>query len=216
VSPELKPWSEIAYRAFSRADTRAIRALEYPDDGPGGATKYLAVEQWIEINAKRVASLQLPPNQRVLDLGTGCGYFPFVLASEGHACIATDCAKRGGVFRDVTRILGLDVLDVDIAPLTKLPDLGTFDVIASYMITFNGHRVKPWGVEEWRFFVSDCRSRLRPQGRIVLELNREPSPADSCYTPELERFFQREGFEITGHWPHRPERGGHRLVLYAG
>lgn len=200
-------WSRIASRALELVDLAALAELQYPDDGPGGATKYLNVESWISVNAKRIAALGLPPGARVLDIGTGCGYLPFVLRTLGYECVATDCAKRPPLFRDVTRILGVEVVEHDIESMVPLPDWGRFDVVTSFMVTFNGHRVKPWGVPEWRCFLDSCRAP-----RIVLELNREPPPADSCYTPELEDYFLSIG-TITGHWPHRREKGGHRLLI---
>lgn len=203
-------WTDIAVRAIRHVDARAIRSLTYPDDGAGGATKYLDVERWLAVTARRIAALDLKPRSRVLDIGTGCGYLPFVLALLGHECVATDCANRPALFRDVTKILGVHVIEHDIEPLVPLPDFGSFDVVTAFMVTFNGHQVKPWGVPEWRCFLDSCRAP-----RIVLELNREPPPVDSCYSPQLEMYFRSVG-KITGHWPHVPEKGGHRVLIDRG
>jgi SAM-dependent methyltransferase len=56
-------------------------------------------------------------------------------------------------------------------PFRKEP----FDLITAFWICFNRHRQPDeWGAEEWRFFVEDALSCLRPGGRLVLDLNENP------------------------------------------
>lgn len=197
-------------RALIDGDRFAGLMSRYPS--PSYA-KYLDLDLWIPVNERRARAIGLHRgrSRRVLDIGTGCGFFPFVCA--GHRVVATDSAQRPTIYRDVTALLGVPVIDHDVRALEPLPDFGMFDVITAFMVTFNGHGQTPWGADEWRFFISDMRSRLRPGGAIVLELNREPAPLDACYTPALRAAFVELGAEITGHWPHRPADDGHRLVF---
>jgi 2-polyprenyl-3-methyl-5-hydroxy-6-metoxy-1,4-benzoquinol methylase len=177
--------------------------------------KYLDLDLWIPVNERRAKAIGLDDRRkrRVLDIGTGCGFFPFVCAGYGHEVVATDCARRPVIYREVTALLDVPVLDHDVQAFEHVPDFGTFDVITAFMVTLNGHCRTPWTADEWRFFIADMRSRLRPGGSIVIELNREPAPLDACYTPELRAAFVSMGADITGHWPHRYAADGHRLTF---
>ena len=174
--------------------------------------KYLDAERWLARCERRLRALGLRRPSRILDIGTGCGYFPFVCRAHGHEVVAIDHPDRDPMYRDVTAALGIDVTDHAVTAREPLPSLGMFDAITAYMVTFNGHIVPPlWGVAEWAFLLDDLKSRLNPGGAIVLELNREPD--GRCYTPALESLFASRGARFTGSWPHRPTRGGHRVVL---
>jgi len=176
--------------------------------------KYLDLPLWININIRRAMSLGLEGSEgfRVLDIGAGTGYFLYVCGLLGHVAIGIDKDPRDDIFIAVSELLGVQILDATIMPFVPLPELGAFDRITAHMITFNGHRVKPWGVEEWDYFIDDAMQRLLPGGILCLELNREPE-IDSCYTSELRAFFEGRGAEITGHYPHNPEEQGHRLLF---
>jgi hypothetical protein len=208
----------IAEHVMSRIDRDAfdvVRARHEGGDTPSWITKYLALDQWIEVNVRRAVALDLhrAGPRRILDIGTGCGYFPFVCRVLGHQALAIDHPDRSPAYRDVCRLLCVDVLDHEVVPAQPLPQCAPLDVITAYMITFNGHCTSPWGADEWLRFVTDARSRLCPGGSILLELNREPPPLNACYTPELRAAFVGAGAEITGHWPHRPDAVGHRLMF---
>lgn len=159
--------------------------------------KYLDADRWLAVCERRLAALSLRPRSRILDIGTGCGYFPFVARAAGHEVVALDCAGRDEFYRSVTAALGVEVVEHDVAPFTPLPALGTFDAITAYMVTFNGHRSQPWGVEEWRFFVADCTMRLLDGGRLVLELNREPN--GEIFPPGVAEMFRARGAAIAKH-----------------
>ncbi len=159
--------------------------------------KYADVGYWIPVCEQRAQRLGLDraPPRRILDIGTGCGYFPLVCRGYGHDVVAIDCAARHPFFRDVTQALGVAVIPHDVAPLVPLPPLDTFDVITAYMVTFNGHETPAlWDAPEWRYFLGDMRSRLRPGGTIAMELNREPN--GQCFTPALRQLFSEYGAEI--------------------
>jgi hypothetical protein len=199
-------------RITARIDRAALDAIgsKYTPTEPNGVTKYLELDTWIAINVKRALGLGLHtlPPRRILDLGTGCGYFPFVCRAMGHGVTALDHPKRSAVYRDTCALLGVPVVDHVIQPMQPLPDLGVFDIVTAYMVTFNGHQTSPWGVPEWDWFIEHA-----PAPRVLLELNREPPPLDSCYPPGLHEWLTARGAEITGHWPHTAQADGHRVLI---
>lgn len=164
-----------------------------PPDDPD-VEKYTDAAAWIARCERRAAAIGLDqrPPRRVLDIATGCGYFPFVCRGHGHSVTATDRPTRCQYFRDVTEALGVDVIEDEVRPFTPLRIDGEHDVITSYMITFNGHRSPAlWDVAEWRYLLDNLDEHLAPGGMIMLELNREPS--GRCYSPHLRRFFHERG-----------------------
>jgi SAM-dependent methyltransferase len=165
-----------------------------------GLAKYLDTPRWLAVCDQRVRRLGLDvePPRRVLDLGCGCGYFLHVCRNYGHEVLGLDRVGREAFYRDVTAALGAPVVEEDVRPFVSLPDLGRFDAITAYMITFNGHRTPQlWDVAEWRFFLDDLERRLNPGGVIALEMNREPS--GRCYTRDLVDFFRSRGAVILRH-----------------
>lgn len=170
-----------------------------PSDDPQ-VVKYADTTRWLTVCDRRARDLGLHAAEprSVLDIATGAGYFPFVCRGYGHRVTATDRARRDRFYRDVTAALGIDVIDDDVSPFRPLRVDGTFDVITSFMITFNGHRSPNlWGVAEWRYFIDDLEQRLNPGGVIALQLNREPN--GQTYPPGVVGLLRRRGAEIDRH-----------------
>lgn len=170
-----------------------------PSDDPQ-VVKYSDAARWLAVCERRALELGLDrsPPRRVLDIATGAGYFPFVCRGYGHTVTATDRVRRDRFYRDVTAALGIDVIDDDVLSFRPLRVPGTFDVITSFMITFNGHRSPSvWGVAEWRYFLDDLETHLAPQGVIELQFNREPD--GSCYPPGVVGLLHRRGATIDRH-----------------
>lgn len=192
----------------------AVRAT-YDDGTRSGPspTKYVDAARWIHVCARRAVALDLDlcSGLHVLDIGTGAGYLPLVCRELGHHVTATDCADRADVLRALAEVVDVDVLDADVRPFTAMQPRATYDLIASYMVEFNGHRHRPWGRAEWQFFITDALSMLASGGRLVLELNAEPN--GRCYSDDVRELFVSHGAEITGPWRHRPVDGGHRIVI---
>jgi len=160
--------------------------------------KYLEIQRWMEINLKRVRDLELDlgGRKRVLDIGSGTGYFLYICQYLGHDVLGMDLDEERG-FTEMVELLGVKRVIYRVEAYQPLPDLGPrFDVITAHMICFNGHKSdKLWKIPEWEFFLDDLAERqLVPGGKVCLELNREFD--DSLYTPELKEYFEERGAEI--------------------
>ena len=159
--------------------------------------KYLELEKWMRINLRRVQDLGLDYGfrKRILDIGSGTGYFLHICRFLGHDVVGLDIDILP-MYREMMQLLGLKRVVWEIEPFRPLPDLGRpFDLITCFMICFNGHKSEAvWGTAEWRFFLDDLESHLRPSGRIQLGFNREN---DGQYFDEnLRRFFTERGAVI--------------------
>ena len=160
--------------------------------------KYLEIERWMEINLKRVRDLglDLGGRKRVLDIGSGTGYFLYICQYLGHDVVGIDLDEERG-FTEMVELLGVKRVIFRVEAYKPLPDLGhKFDVITAHMICFNGHKSDQlWKIPEWEFFLDDLAERhLERGGQVCLELNREY--ADSLYTPELKEYFEARGAEV--------------------
>lgn len=145
-------------------------------DASADEEKYLDATKWLEGAKRRCqrAGLDKGPRRSVLDLGCGAGWFAYVASAHfGHDVVGLDLPTRSKLFRAVTDMLGISVIERELKPFEPLNVVRVFDVITAFQITFNGHREPPiWGVPEWMFLVRDL---MRQCDEIHLELNREPS-----------------------------------------
>ena len=165
---------------------------------PGDAwPKYLDLQPWMEINLQRVRNLglDLGGRKRVLDIGSGTGYFLYICQYLGHDVLGLDLDEEPG-FTEMIELLRVKRKIWRVEAYKPLPDLGPkFDVITAHMICFNGHKSdKLWKIPEWEFFLDDLTKHLVQGGQIGLELNREYD--DTNYTPELKNYFEARGAEI--------------------
>ena len=165
--------------------------------------KYTNVDPWIENAVLHVRSLRLDrgPKLGILDIGSGAGYFLFVLKHLGHEVFGLDLDEPQ-FYGEMFELLGLERVIWRIEAFQSLPSIARkFDLVTAFAVCFNGHGSdKVWGPKEWGFFLDDLDNRyLNPSGRIVLGLNPEPY---GRYTPELRDFFIRRGaaFERNRIW----------------
>lgn len=178
----------------------AIRRRCYGDSRQNTSTeglKYLDFRKYMSINVKRVCELALDrvPPQRVLDLGSGAGYFLFVCRHLGHDCLGLD-TNDVPAYEEMMKLLGVPRVTWRIEPFAPLPDLGApFDVITAHQMVFNGRKSSGfWKTAEWEFFLHDLRTHLKPHGRIFLRFNKERK---DCYiSEELIAFFRSQGAAV--------------------
>lgn len=126
-----------------------------------------------------IARLDQTRPQRILDIGSGGGYFVAVCRHLGHEAVGTE-VPVATLSRDVQ--LAYDVLGsvlhcpcdhrLVVRAFEPIQLDARFDLINAHKICFNGfRRPNEWSVPEWRYFVNDARRHLSDNGRIQLELN---------------------------------------------
>lgn len=214
-SPEL---FASAYEHFSRAThpVNRRRILDTLDRGqfeklrdqypyrPGSPriNRFEDVAYWIDINVERAQDLWLDraPPLRILDIGSGAGYFLYVCKFFGHQVLGFDTDNEP-LFRATTELLDVRRAIGRVERQTPLPNLHqTFDLVTAHRICF--HRIGKvrdgveWSPADWAFFINDVRTNLlNERGHLLLDFNPRPD-GSSFFTPELREFFVSQGARI--------------------
>lgn len=178
---------------------------------PVCAAKYADYRLWLPYNVARIGRLGLhrSPPLRLLDIGCGPGYFLAAARGCGHEVHGIDAPAsvlsgvENQVYSELLASLGLSgcvspLLIERYVPITSA--LRDLDYITAFWICFNRHRqADEWGPDEWRFFVADALSHLRPGGVLHLELNlnSERYPSLRWYDQPTLDFFRSVG-TVTG------------------
>ena len=107
--------------------------------------KYLNIDYWLRLNVMRALRLGLHrPHKkplRILDLGTGFGYFPYVARFYNHDIHGVDLPDDP-LFVGAQTFFEIPVTHarIDINAEKILPDLGArYDLITGFQVCFNGH-----------------------------------------------------------------------------
>jgi SAM-dependent methyltransferase len=193
-------------RFLRRIDPSALAALAAHHEGlllPGqNWTKYFDARRWLKLNIRRAQDIGLDREKRplrVLDLGSGAGYFLLVCRELGHSGVGLDVPEPA-FYGDIFAQLGLERVVWRIEAREPLPESllagGKFDLVTAFSIAFNGHKsAHVWGPAEWDSLLNDLRDRfLVPGGRTYFDLN--PELDGTFMTDELRDFFRRRGARI--------------------
>lgn len=187
---------------LARVDQAALTRIREKYSVPGELThwpKYVDAPRWLRLNIKRAQELRLNTRRqplRILDLGSGGGYFLLVSRFLGHSGVGLDIDDPP-MYGEIFEVFGLSRVIWTIKAFEPLPDLGErFDLVTAFSICFNEHKSPGvWGPEPWRFLLQDLKRRfLKPYGEIFLGLN--PEPDGTFYTPGLREFFLARGAKI--------------------
>lgn len=132
---------------------------------------------------------------RILDIGTGFGYFPYVCRHNGHEVDAIDIEGVPEVFNIATQVLNINKLEFLVRKYTPLPDFPyKFDVVTCFQICFNEHSTENvWGVGEWKFFLTNLRDQILTENGVVwLGFNYESDNVDlNLGSKPVEAFFEQ-------------------------
>jgi SAM-dependent methyltransferase len=147
--------------------------------------------------ALRLGLDQAPP-LRVLDIGTGAGFFAVVCAAYGHACNTIDTDTEE-VFADLVRGHGVRQEVAAIRAFAPFPVPGPYDLITAFAPGFHIHDDRRlWGAPEWADLLDRALAELAPRGRFAIVFN--PSYGGARYTPEILAEFERRGAKVDDAW----------------
>jgi SAM-dependent methyltransferase len=189
-------------KVLEQIDQAGLDQIRVRHAVPGERThwpKYLDAPRWTRLNIRRAQELRLklrPKPLRILDLGSGAGYFLLVAKYLGHSGIGLDIADPE-MYGEMFELFGFQRVIWEINAYQRLPDLGEkFDLVTAFSICFNGHkRPDLWGPKEWEFFLDDLHTHvLKPSGEIFLGMN--PEEDGSFYDSKLKDFFRQRGARI--------------------
>ena len=176
-----------------------IRAKYANPSDKKGWPKYVDAGHRLDLAIKQARFLQLDRRKplRILDIGSGAGYFLFVCKRLGHSVMGLDL-DWPPMYAEMFQMMEMPRRVWRIEPFQPLPDLGApFDFLTGFAVCFNSHGSNAvWDAKEWEFFLDDVvKNVLSESGEIYFELNPEPS---GYYTPELAEFFRRRGGQMEG------------------
>ncbi len=164
--------------------------------------KYLDAARWLKLNIRRAQDIGVDRVRRplrVLDLGSGAGWFLFVCKHLGHEGLGID-VPHPAFYGEIFEALGLQRVVAPVDAQKPLPDEllagGKFDLVTAFSIEFNKHA--PWGMwqaADWDYLLNDLRDRfLQPGGRVYFDLN--PNYDGQFMTPDMAALFQRRGASV--------------------
>ena len=106
--------------------------------------------------------------KRVLDLGCGAGYIPYVYKHFGHVVVGVD-ARNDPFYIDMAKLLGIDYHVLNIKRKTPACcGLGRFDYVTAHAVTFDEH----WCSDDYIYFLNDVsKNILNPSGKLFMSLN---------------------------------------------
>lgn len=172
---------------------------EFGVDDPGvGAEKYLDVNVFL-LEAYRRAfllRLDLKPPKRILDLGTGAGYFPWVCNRLGHDVEAIDL-DNNSMYNALVEALEVRRYAHEIKSEGELPVNKTYELITAFMICFNGHHTNQlWGVCDWQSFLRTLATYCSQDSEIFLSFNIESSVEP--ISPRLDEYLRSNSSKASG------------------
>jgi SAM-dependent methyltransferase len=188
----------INYIVLKKDINKRIEPLKkFSVENPGQSyQKYLNVDYWVFETLLRCYVLGIDKSKKkmkILDIGTGNGYFPFICNYLGHY---TESIDIGAIELYDLSIAALEVkrYKETIVAFKQLDINNKYDLITAFMICFNGHNSDSlWHIEEWKFFINSLgKNNLIDSGKIFLSLNQETN-GNETINKSLFKYFGDNG-----------------------
>ena len=137
---------------------------------------------------------------RLLDLGTGPGYFLLTCREIGIDGYGVDIEDP--IFGDLAQAIGADRRIMRVTP--ELPDLtvdARFDLVTGFQIAFENTYVRTeepqWSADQWRQFLRRlCFDVLSDSGRLILTGVRPCIPSSPYYCAESDTVLRAAGASV--------------------
>jgi hypothetical protein len=174
---------------------------QYKIDNPGVAyQKYLDVDFWVYESLRRVYLLGLnkkTSSKKILDLGTGAGYFPYICKYYGHDAEALDVPDNE-MYNQIIKELGIKRYTQYIYAYKDLDIAKKYDLITAFMICFNNHKSPGlWHIDQWTYFLKSVSEKnLVPGGKVFLSFNAETD--EEPVSRELVSYFITKQAKVNG------------------
>ena len=129
------------------------------------------IEKWIreKLAVAYWLGLHQCSKKRVIDLGTGAGWFVYICKKFGHESYGTDILHRPE-YEAGYRFLNINIIGKLSYPMEKICLEGQFDYITT-MRSFIGQRPRSWTKDEWKFFFEDMQDYLKENGALYIACN---------------------------------------------
>lgn len=183
------------------ASLMAPIAERYKQDDPGiSFQKYLEVDYWLFECMRRCFLLGLHNSSkklRILDIGTGAAYFPFVCRYYGHDVEAMDVPDNE-MYNEIIKAFGIKRYDQYIRSFSNLAVDNRYDLVTAFMICFNCHKQPDlWHINEWEYFLSSLHdNNLNENGEVFLSFNAES--LEEPVNRDLLAYFAAKGAVVDG------------------
>lgn len=134
------------------------------------------IQYGLEFHLRNIYRLGLhrSNSMNILDIGPGCGYFPYLCNYYGHHVMTIDL-DTNPMYNDLSHFLGVNRKVWKVEAYQALPNLDMkFDIVTAHHICFDNHtEPDAWGEQEYTFFLKDLRdNQLTEDARVFLLLNR--------------------------------------------
>jgi len=149
---------------------------------PENHMKYLDVEKYLRIAVAQYRTYVRPSDQRVLDIGSGAGWFAWVCEQNGHDVLCID--RRHPFYDAMTDMFGLRKKHRIVAQdgTFAFPQAQGVHCICALTAVFT----QDWTPDDWRRLLADAKALLAPGGRVSVT-----SAFDA--TPETVALFESIG-----------------------
>tara|TARA_B100000900_G_scaffold164155_1_gene139419 strand:+ start:18710 stop:19378 length:669 start_codon:yes stop_codon:yes gene_type:complete len=142
--------------------------------GHTAENRYLkdAVRKYIQekLSVAHYLNLHELKKQKLIDIGTGAGWFPYICKMYGHECIGTDFLGRKE-YDPVYKFLDIDVREELIHANTPFGLEDKVDYIVS-LRAFFPNRPKIWTMPQWKYFFKDIIKNINNNGGMYLGCNK--------------------------------------------